>query len=77
MTMQPTHGVFCAEVVHELSSCLAQTAEQQQLLTDAARLLVHGEVSPAQAAFRLQRELCFPLFCWYAMVSTYEPLDGN
>ena len=35
----------CAEVVHELSSCLARTAEQQQLLADAARLLIRGEVS--------------------------------
>ena len=34
-----------AEVVHELSSCLARTAEQQQLLHDAARLLTHGEVT--------------------------------
>ena len=34
----------CAEVVHELSSCLARTAEQQQLLADAARLLIRGEV---------------------------------
>ena len=33
-----------AEVVHELSSCLARTAEQQQLLADAARLLIRGEV---------------------------------
>lgn len=39
----------CAEVVHELSSCLARTAEQQQLLTDAARLLAHGEVKPLLA----------------------------
>ena len=36
---------YCAEVVHELSSCLARTAEQQQLLADAARLLIRGEVS--------------------------------
>ena len=35
-----------AEVVHELSSCLARTAEQQQLLHDAARLLTHGKVTP-------------------------------
>lgn len=44
-------GVACvsfslhAEVVHELSSCLARTAEQQQLLIDAARLLTRGEVT--------------------------------
>ena len=31
-------------MVHELSSCLARTAEQQQLLADAARLLTRGEV---------------------------------
>ena len=34
-----------AEVVHELSSCLARTAEQQQLLNDAARLLTCGKVT--------------------------------
>ena len=42
-----------AEVVHELSSCLAQTAEQQQLLHDAARLLTHGEVISSHMLPRL------------------------